>query len=146
MKISEHFDLDEFACPDGVVYPEEWVHTRLPPLLRVLETIRHAIGDRRTTVLCGYRTIAYNQRLRERGLNGERHTTGVALHSQHCEGRAADIQVFGVTTHVLHSLILELHEAGKLPDLGGVGLYEKLGFVHVDTYRLATGQLRKWEG
>jgi uncharacterized protein YcbK (DUF882 family) len=144
--MSENFSVEEFRCHDGTTYPEEWVDTRLPALLQTLEAIRHAAGDRPVHILCGYRTPAYNQRLRDRGLQGERQATGVATHSQHMEGRAADICVFGMTAHVLHAIVMELHEHGGLPELGGVGLYDGMGFVHVDTYRLATGQLRHWTG
>ena len=144
--MDDHFKLEEFTCHDGTPYPDEWLRTRFPALHGLLEAIRHVLGDHPVHVLCGYRTFAYNQFLRDRGLHGERHETGVAEHSQHREGRAADIAIFGVDTRVLYSAIIEAHEAGKLHDLGGVGCYAKLGFVHVDTYKLATGQLRTWQG
>lgn len=139
-----HFSLEEFRCYDGTPYPDEWVTTRLPALLRTLEAIRSGVGDVPVRVLCGYRTQEYNSRLRLRGLRGERQETGVATHSQHCEGRAADICAFAVPVQVLHSTVLSLWESGKLPELGGVGYYEALGFVHVDVYRLASGRLRRW--
>ena len=152
----DHFPIVEFtrrAFTDhagvfhpAVAYPAEWVPTRLPPLKRVLETIRHEAGDHPVTVLCGYRDEAYNTYLRERGLRGENHSTGVAVHSQHEEGRAADIMIYGMGAHVLHRLIAELFETEKLPELGGLGIYDLLGFVHIDTYRLATGVLRRWGG
>jgi uncharacterized protein YcbK (DUF882 family) len=97
-------------------------------------------------VLCGYRDGPYNTFLRERGLQGEGHATGVAAHSQHEEGRAADITIYGVETIKLLQTVLSLHEAGQLHQLGGVGYYHGLGFVHVDTYRLASGELRRWNG
>lgn len=151
----DHFPLTEFACraytaPDGhhpaTPYPDEWVTTRLPPLKRTLEAIRLACGSHPVTILCGYRTVEFNAELRRRGLQGERHATGVALHSQHTEGRAADIQIFGMETIALLKTILDQHGAGHLPELGGVGYYPQLGFVHVDVYRLADGTLRRWNG
>lgn len=151
----DHFPETEFACqaytaPDGhhpaEPYPEEWVTTRLPPLKRTLESIRLECGSQPIRILCGYRTIAFNEELRRRGLQGERHATGVALHSQHTEGRAADIQIFGMPTAVLHGHIAEVYEAGRLPELGGLGFYPSLGFVHVDVYRMADGHLRRWNG
>jgi uncharacterized protein YcbK (DUF882 family) len=144
----DHFDISEFTCKDGTPYPAEWEHdeTRLPALKRTLERIRHANGDHAVTVLCGYRTVAYNQKLRDRGLQGERQITGVALHSQHTEGRAADIQCFGTPTKDLHDLVAALYAKGELPELGGLGYYPTLGFVHVDVYRLPSGQLRTWVG
>lgn len=143
---TQRFHLAEMTCHDGTPYPEEWVATRLPPLFRALEGIRHAVGDLPIRILCGYRTPAYNDRLRVRGLSGETGRTGVAEHSQHCEGRAADIVCFGMPVRVLHGHILEAWERGHLPEIGGVGLYEGRGFVHVDVYRMADGHLRRWAG
>lgn len=149
----DHFPTAEFNCkayaaPDGVhpgtPYPDEWVADRLMPLKRILETIRFACGDQPVTILCGYRTVDFNAELRRRGLKGERHATGVALHSQHTEGRAADITIFGLETINLLRTILDLREAGRLPNLGGVGYYRTLGFVHVDTFQDPSGNLRRW--
>jgi uncharacterized protein YcbK (DUF882 family) len=153
--IPDHFPTTEFACreytaPDGyhpaVPYPAEWEADRLPELKRLLEVVRLACGSHPVRILCGYRTVEFNTELRRRGLQGERHATGVALHSQHTEGRAADIQVFGVPTKVLHGIIALEYEKGNLPELGGLGCYDSLGFVHVDTSRLASGTLRRWNG
>ena len=156
METSDHFPVEEFTrrpftdhagkFHPAAPYPEEWLITRLPALKRTLEVIRLAAGAHPVTVLCGYRDPAYNVYLRERGLQGEQHHSGVAVHSQHEEGRAADIMIYGMTAHVLHGLVMELQEGGSLPELGGVGIYERLGFVHVDTYKLATGELRRWNG
>lgn len=155
-QIVDHFPIAEFtrrAFTDHAgmfhpaePYPAEWVQTRLPPLKRTAEIIRHKAGDHPMTILCGYRDDLYNAYLRERGLRGEHHATGVAEHSQHMEGRALDGVIYGMGAAVLYGLIIDLHEAGELPELGGVGLYEGLGFVHVDTYRLASGVLRRWNG
>ena len=151
----DHFDISEFACkaytaPDGhhplTPYPEEWIEERLTPLKRLLESIRLACGSHPVTILCGYRTVAYNAELRRRGLQGERHATGVALHSQHTEGRAADIMIFGIPTAVVYGKIIGAWESGQLPDLGGVGRYESLGFCHVDTWKDPSGKLRRWNG
>jgi len=151
----DHFDVSEFTCqshmaPDGhhaaTPYPDEWVTTRLVDLKRLLERIRLACGSQPIRILCGYRTVEFNAELRRRGLQGERHATGVALNSQHTEGRAADIQCFGTETIALLKTILDEHEAGHLPELGGVGYYPHLGFCHVDTWKLANGNLRRWNG
>lgn len=144
-KITEHFSLEEFACKDGAPYPQEWISDRLTPLCQMLEVVREAC-DHPVTVLCGYRSAAYNERLRQRGLTGESGTTGVAQHSQHTEGKAADITVFGMTVADLYKKIMDLQKAGKLPKIGGVGFYPHQGFCHVDIYRLPSGTLRKWVG
>ena len=151
---SDHFPVIEFARKafrdhHGIYhpakpYPAEWEATRLPPLKRTLEVIRHEAGDHPYTILCGYRDADYNDYLRERGLQGERNATGVARDSRHKYGDAADGVIYGMGAHVLHSLIIELWDSGKLPELGGVALYERLGFVHVDTHKAADGHLRRW--
>lgn len=151
----DHFRIEEFTCPGfhsptgytpPVPYPREWVNDRLATLKRLLERIRLACGSHPMTILCGYRTVAYNAELRRRGLEGERHATGVALHSQHTEGRAADIQVFGVPTIVVLQTVLDEHAKGNLPELGGVGYYPGMGFVHVDTLGAPSAKLRRWNG
>jgi uncharacterized protein YcbK (DUF882 family) len=150
----DHFPITEFTCKgfvasngyhQAVPYPEEWTD-RLAELKTMLEKIRLACGSHPVTVLCGYRTVEYNAELRRRGLQGERHATGVALNSQHTEGRASDICIFGVETIVVLKTVLDQHAAGNLPELGGVGYYPGLGFVHVDTHKLPDGTLRRWNG
>ena len=145
---TDHFDVREFACKDGTPYPAEWEHdeSRLPALKRTLEEIRHACGDHTITVVCGYRSPAYNTQIRQRGLKGERLSTGVALFSHHTVGRAADILCFGMATLTLHELVLGLYDCGELPELGGIGYYPRLGFVHVDVARPPSGTLRSWNG
>ena len=78
-------------------------------------------------ILSGYRTPATNAALRKR-------SSGVARHSLHMEGKAADIHVPGIKTSDLRSAALGLHA-------GGVGYYRNSGFVHVDT-----GVVRSWRG
>lgn len=76
-------------------------------------------------VLSGYRTPETNAKLRRR-------SSGVAKYSLHMEGRAADIYVPGVSVKRLQKAALEMKA-------GGVGLYSKSNFVHIDT-----GQIRHW--
>lgn len=75
-KLSEHFKLKEFACPDGtdtVIVSEE--------LIDMLEKLR-AYGGFTITVNSGYRTAAYNKKI------------GGATGSKHTLGQAADIRVY----------------------------------------------------
>ena len=150
----DHFPTREFTCPAFyspggyhacVEYPLEWRDTRLPVLKRLLERIRLACGGHPVTVLSGYRTVEYDAELRRRGLQGERHASGVTLPSQNTEGRAADIQIFGVETVVVLQTVRAEYDRGHLSELGGVGYYPSWGFVHVDTFRDG-GHLRRWNG
>jgi uncharacterized protein YcbK (DUF882 family) len=58
--------------------------------------------------------------------------------SQHVLGNAADITVAGLTAKQLGTLVL----SNLLLSRGGVGVYPKKGFVHVD----ARGSVARWVG
>ena len=77
-------------------------------------------------VICGYRTPATNQYLRN-------HAVGVAKHSLHRLGEAIDMRISGVPLERLRQAALALH-------LGGVGYYPESDFLHVDI-----GRVREWE-
>ncbi|MGA9664836.1 MAG: DUF882 domain-containing protein, partial [Gallionella sp.] len=61
-------------------------------------------------------------------------SSGVAKHSLHMDGMAADIRIPG------HDL-RELHKVAIAMQRGGVGYYPRSDFVHVDV-----GHLRYWTG
>lgn len=138
--VSAHFGLSEFDCHDGTGYPPEWIAERLVPLCRVLERLRDELHAP-ITILSGYRTLAHNEALRDADGSG----SGVAKDSQHVQGRAADIVAKGIAPAQVHATVLRLYAAGQLPDLGGVGLYQR--WVHVDVRpRPADGHLARWSG
>ena len=109
--LSKHFQVEEFACKDGS--DTVWVAEELPD---VLESIRAQAGGKPMTVLSGYRTPSYNVKV------------GGAEYSQHVYGTAADICVKGVGVDTLAK-----YARIAMPERGGVGIYAKQGFVHVDT-------------
>jgi uncharacterized protein YcbK (DUF882 family) len=74
-------------------------------------------------LLSGYRTPETNRRLR-----------GAARNSMHLKGRAFDLRQPGRST-------ADLHAAAQSLKAGGVGRYNRSGFVHVDT-----GPIRHWNG
>jgi uncharacterized protein YcbK (DUF882 family) len=74
-------------------------------------------------VLSGYRTPEHNKR-----------TRGSAKNSQHMRGTASDLHVPGVSTKLLAAM-------GRVIGAGGVGIYIKNNFVHVDT-----AGVRVWAG
>ncbi len=139
-----HFKVTELACHDGTPYPEAFAD-RLPMLMALLDAIRDAWGGP-VDVVSGYRSPAYNAELMV--LDEGRGTHGVASGSQHTEGRAADIRPAGQPGQAaqLHQAIMRLYNDGQLPQLGGIGLYVKSGWVHVDTYHAPDGHLRRWLG
>ncbi|WP_456381515.1 DUF882 domain-containing protein [Hydrogenimonas sp.] len=95
-------------------------------LLYRLQTISFR-NDKTFHIVSGYRSPTTNEMLR-------RHSTGVAKHSLHMEGRAIDIYLPGVELAHLRRAALRMHR-------GGVGYYPKSGFVHIDT-----GRVRHWRG
>lgn len=132
MTITTHFTAREFMSHDGVQYPPAWIVTRLTPLCLTLETIRAAL-ERPIVIVSGYRSPAHNA------------AVGGASASQHMEGRAADIVAVNLSPALVHAEILELFHAGKLPSLGGLGLYP--GWVHLDIReRVPDSHLARWIG
>lgn len=141
LPVTQHFSVDEFACRDGSAYPVEltdagdgrtWFEARLVPLCQMLEVIRAAAGGTSIAIDSGYRTLAYDQRLYDTHLAaaGDDGLVAPPSSSEHPRGRAADIRHGSLSASQLFNLIMSLYEAGRLPQLGGIGLYPS--FVHVD--------------
>ena len=103
-----------------------------------LQTLRNYIG-KPITVNSAYRSEDYNKVIggaHKIDKNGNRIET-----SQHVFGRAADIVVKGMTPLEVHTTIELLIEKGDMLQ-GGLGLYEKKGFVHYDI----RGTKARWDG
>ena len=108
-KLSTNFTVAEFACKDG----SDAVLVA-PRLVMVLQSIRSHFGAS-VTINSGYRTPDYNAKV------------GGVSHSQHCYGTAADIVVKGKSPAQVAAYAREI-----MPDWGGVGIYSKQGFTHID--------------
>ena len=108
-RLSTNFKVSEFACGDG----SDAVLVA-PRLVMVLQSIRSHFGAP-VTIHSAYRTPQYNAKV------------GGVAHSQHCYGTAADISVKGKTPAQVFAYAREI-----MPDWGGVGVYVKQGFCHVD--------------
>ena len=114
-KLAPGFKVREFRCRDGsdVVMIDQ-------TLVVLLQCIREHFG-KAVTITSGYRTAAHNT------------AVGGAKSSQHLLGRAADIQVAGVSVEDVAA-----NAESLLPGWGGVGRYpvkagRAKGWVHVDT-------------
>jgi uncharacterized protein YcbK (DUF882 family) len=129
MKISDNFGLWEFACHDGTQVPVFLQGGLYRLVLGVLEPLRKELG-RPVSVISGYRTPGYNAKI-----NG-------APQSAHMTAEAADIRAGDPAA--LHLTVLRMHKEGRLPELGGVGVYP--GWVHVDVRKARDGHLRRWSG
>jgi hypothetical protein len=169
MEITPNFDSDEMQGNDGP-YPLDriddedpqgrtWRETRLTLLFATLQVIRDETGAPISiTAHGGYRSEAHQQRIvdshpddREAGL------VASATTSQHPKGRAADVQSAKLSVVQLHAFILRLYQTGRLPYLGGLGLYPN--FCHIDVRPrvptgesagaalvIAVGHLAQWSG
>ena len=102
------------------------VHNIDTGVLDILADLRMlADRDEPYEVISGYRSPLTNAALR-------RHSSGVAEHSLHLQGRAIDVRLPGFPTHKLRDLALSM---GR----GGVGFYAQSDFVHLDN-----GRVRYW--
>ena len=113
--LSPAFKVREFRCRDG-----SDANMIDQTLVVLLQCIREHFG-KPITITSGYRTAAHNK------------SVGGAKSSQHLLGRAADIQVAGVSVEDVAS-----YAEALMPDWGGVGRYpikpgRARGWVHVDT-------------
>ena len=114
-KLSPSFSVREFRCRDGTdtIMIDEG-------LVVLLQCIREHFG-KPITITSGYRTAEHNAKV------------GGSKSSQHLLGRAADIQVAGVSPDAVAAYAESL-----MPTWGGVGRYpvkagRAKGWVHVDT-------------
>lgn len=109
VKLSKNFKVKEFACGDGsdVVFVA-------PKLVEILQQVRIHY-NRGVTILSGYRTPSHNKKV------------GGAEFSQHMYGTAADISIKGIKPATVAAYVRSL-----MPNYGGVGVYVKQNFVHVD--------------
>lgn len=108
-KLSNNFKVKEFACKDGsdVIFVA-------PGLVDILQKIRDHFA-KPVIIDSAYRTPEYNNKV------------GGAEFSQHTYGTAADIHIKGVTVAQV-----KIYAESLLPSTGGIGLYTKQGFLHVD--------------
>ena len=108
-QLSAHFKVREFACGDG----SDAVLVA-PRLVMVLETIRAHFGAP-VVIHSGYRAPQHNAKVHG------------AAHSQHCDRMAADFSVA-----VQNPAGVAAYARSIMPDWGGVGIYAKKGFAHID--------------
>ncbi len=101
------------------------VHPIDPELLDILSVVRKNFGGQGTIeVISGYRSPKTNQQLRSK-------SSKVAKRSLHMDGKAIDIRITGLQTRKIQQCAINMQ-------CGGVGLYTKSDFVHLDTGRVRT--------
>jgi len=95
-------------------------------LLSLLGDLQQLLGTSKPFhIISGYRSPKTNNMLSQ-------NSTGVAKKSLHMQGKAIDIRIPGVDIKHLHKGALALKS-------GGVGLYSRSDFVHLDV-----GRVRYW--
>lgn len=115
--MTKNFNISEFNSKDGSKMPSE-VYLNIVKLVGRLQFLRDYTG-RAITVNSGYRSPEHNAKI------------GGSLSSQHLLGKAADITIEGLKPSEVYMIIDELIDMGLMLE-GGLGLYEKKGFVHYD--------------
>jgi uncharacterized protein YcbK (DUF882 family) len=99
-----------------------------PKLLDLLAALHGRIEAKACyELICGYRTPQTNAEMHRRSRQ-------VAGNSLHVQGMAADVRIGGQPLEILQKAALALRG-------GGVGLYPRSDFVHLDV-----GPVRQWRG
>lgn len=108
-QLSPHFKRSEMCCKCGC---EECILD--PRLIPALERLR-MLGPEAIIVHDGYRCEKHNE------------AVGGVPHSEHPQGKAADIEIVGLTLQQMYD------RAKQVPEFvaGGIGVYDG-GFIHVD--------------
>ncbi len=107
-------------------YHTDDIHPIDTALLDQLFDLKQTLGvNKPFHIVSGYRSPFTNAQLRK-------HSSGVAEHSFHMQGRAIDIRVEGVAIKSIRNAALTMAR-------GGVGYYPNNDFVHLDT-----GDFRTW--
>lgn len=122
MILSPHFKATEFYCHDGSAAPLRARPAMVALCTGYLEPLRAKFGA--CIVLSGYRHERYNQAI------------GGAVNSQHIyeqsfESVAADVR-FETGTPAQWHAAAALIRKGSFGNKGGLGLYARSGFVHID--------------
>jgi uncharacterized protein YcbK (DUF882 family) len=118
--LSTNFKVMDFACRD-----RSDVILINPYLIELLEKIRAHFG-KPLHINSGYRTPSYNRSLPE-----------AAKISSHMFGNAADIRIDGVRPIEICTWLDTFHT-------GGIGLYVKKNFTHVDVRNVVGKAKTKW--
>jgi uncharacterized protein YcbK (DUF882 family) len=123
MRLTENFELSEFASRDGAETPADVIEN-LKEVAKNLEIIRANLRAP-IRINSGYRSPAHNKRI------------GGATNSFHVKGLAADIVVDGYTPEEVFATLEILMRSGKIKK-GGLKRYRT--FVHYDI----RGVIKRW--
>lgn len=123
--MTRNFKIQEFECRCGCEMPSD-VYINIVKLANQLQVLRDFIG-KPIKITNAYRCENHNE------------IVGGVKNSMHIFGKAADLQVKGMTPNELYKTIDSLIDDGEMLQ-GGLGLYNT--FVHYDFgYK---GKKRRW--
>lgn len=128
-KVSAHFRYQEFATKDGTPIPIKACPGLEKHCRRFLEPMRRRFGA--CHVLSGYRHERYNISIG--GAVDSRHDW-----DKHPDATATDLTFANGTPAEWGAYAAEIRSGGG----GGIGVYRKQGFVHIDSRR----QRADWVG
>lgn len=124
-RLSQHFARHELVCKCGC-----GLYIHRPPLLDLAEKVRCMILKTPMYVNSGTRCVSHNAR------------SGGSPTSKHLQGLAMDFYCKSLSPTAIYNAIIAYYIQGRLPELGGMGLYKT--FVHIDAYHAEDGHLRLW--
>lgn len=109
-QLAKNFKVREFACKDGSD------KLRIDcELVTLLQCVRNTF-DKPVIITSAYRTETHNKKV------------GGAKNSQHLSGKAVDFYIKGVSLAKIKDVLETI-----IPSRGGIIVYNKKGFIHVDT-------------
>lgn len=123
--LSPHFSLDECKCRCGC-----GLLNVSPTLLALAEKVRGVLKE----------PMIVHSVCRCKKHNSE---VGGSPKSKHLTGQAMDFHIRGLSPVMLYNTIVKAWHDGRLPELGGVGLYD--WGVHIDIAKAPDGHLRTWD-
>lgn len=143
-KLSDHFVVEEFDCHDGQKVPAAALHGLELHIGWWLEPMRDVFGP--IHVLSGFRDEAYNRHIggatdsyhiytRPRSLANFDGTMDVRPVAVDVIPTNGDVSAWSSWASSHRARYAHLAKRGR----GGVGVYPRAGFIHVDT-----GPLRDW--
>lgn len=128
--LSPHFSLDECKC--RCKRHKDAPHCNVSPrLLSLAEKMRDLLGEPMIT-----RSVC-------RCAEHNAETPGASPTSKHVDGKAMDFYCKRLSPLAVYNVIAKAWHDGKLPELGGVGLYN--WGVHIDIVIAPDGHLRRWD-
>lgn len=113
MKLSAHFDKDEFKCGCGCNG-----HNPSPKLIEMLEKLHDLMGANAIVISSGYRCPSYSVKIG--GYKNDAHTANIA----------ADLCVYGPSGNLYSSA--DVAEAAERVGFEGIGIIDDT-YVHLDT-------------